>query len=129
MASVFPKHPRIFNKVSSCGVLFPVSIRAITGCFTPLNSSNCFWLIPNSFLARMSSLIIATLKSVAAISSWVNKSFLISFQLLPIAVLLIFSLPIFKFSLTDIITQKLSILNTFKLLYFKNKKIIIMYTL
>lgn len=57
IAKVFPKGARtvkshmtkvtrmrrpLFKIVSSCGLVIPFSILAITGCLTPLNSSNFF---------------------------------------------------------------------------------------
>lgn len=39
-ASVLPSGANTFGMVSSWGFVFPASIRAIIGCFTPLSSSN-----------------------------------------------------------------------------------------
>ena len=40
--SVFPKLARTFKTVSNWGLVFPVSILAMTGWLTPLSSSNFF---------------------------------------------------------------------------------------
>ena len=42
MANVLPKGASIFKIVLILGIEVPFSILAITGCFTPLKSSNCF---------------------------------------------------------------------------------------
>ena len=75
--NVFPKEANTFNTVVRLGVVLPFSILAMTGCLTPLISSNSLCVMPFSFLALISSPISATLKSLSAISSGVNNSFLI----------------------------------------------------
>ena len=41
-ANVLPKGANTFKIVSNCGLVLPFSILAMTGCFTPLNSSSFF---------------------------------------------------------------------------------------
>lgn len=67
-------------RVLTLGIDVPFSILAITGCFTPVNSSSSFCEIPFSRLAFINSKIKATLKSLSAFSSGVNSSFLTSSQ-------------------------------------------------
>lgn len=40
MDNVYPNGASTLSKVSSCGVDFRLSILAIAGCFTPLNSAS-----------------------------------------------------------------------------------------
>ena len=92
----FPKGARIFKIVSSCGLVIPLSILTMIGCFTPLNSSSFFWLIPHSCRAFTISPINATLRSLSAISSGVKSSCSSSFQLLPIVLLSILAAPFYQ---------------------------------
>ena len=93
IAIVFPSGASTFKSVSICGLVYPFSILAIIGCFTPLNSSSFFWEMPCSCRAFINSPMSWTRRLLSAISSEENNFFCTSSQLLPIALLFIFNSP------------------------------------
>jgi len=54
-------------------------IRAITGCFTPLNSSSFLWLMPRYLRALISSPINNLLSNAAAYQNTVSENLMLQF--------------------------------------------------